>query len=83
MIIWVFYLRCLLLNKNTIKNKIELLKGKIIHFKYNGSRNQIEEFNGVIENTYNSIFTIRLDSGREIKSFSYNDIINESLQFFI
>ncbi len=71
------------MNKNTIKNKIELLKGKIIHFKYNGSRNQIEEFNGVIENTYNSIFTIRLDSGREIKSFSYNDIINESLQFFI
>ena len=71
------------MNKNTIKNKIELLKGKIIHFKYNGSRNQIEEFNGVIENTYNSIFTIRLDSTREIKTFSYNDIINESLQFFI
>ena len=71
------------MNKNTIKNKIELLKGKLVHFKYNGSRNQIEEFNGVIENTYNSIFTIRLDSGREIKSFSYNDIINESLQFFI
>ena len=71
------------MNKNTIKNKIELLKGKIIHFKYNGSRNQIEEFNGVIENTYNSIFTIRLDSTREIKTFSYNDIINESLQIFI
>jgi len=62
---------------------IEQLKGKIIKFKYNGARNQIEEFDGIIENTYNSIFTIRINNSLEIKSFSYNDIINESLQFFI
>ena len=66
-----------------IKTKIEDIKGKEIHFKYNGSRNQIEEFDGVVENTYNSIFTIKLSNSAEIKSFSYNDIINQSLQFFI
>ena len=71
------------MNKTTIKNKIEELKGRLIHFKYNGLRNQIEEFNGTIENTYNSIFTIRIDNTMEIKSFTYNDIINESLQIFI
>ena len=73
----------IILNKSTIKNRIEELKGKKLRFKYNGSRNQIEEFNGIIENTYNSIFTIRINNSVEIKSFTYNDIINESLQFFI
>ncbi len=71
------------MNKSIIKSKIETIKGKEIHFKYNGSRNQIEEFDGIIENTYNSIFTIRINDSLEIKSFSYNDIISESLQFFI
>jgi len=73
----------IILNKSKIKTMIEQLKGKIIKFKYNGARNQIEEFDGIIENTYNSIFTIRINNSLEIKSFSYNDIINESLQFFI
>lgn len=71
------------MNKSIVKNNIETIKGKNIHFKYNGSRNQIEEFDGVIDKTYNSVFTIRLNDNNEIKSFSYNDIINESLQFFL
>ena len=60
-----------------------MIKGKTIHFKYNGSRNQTEEFVGTIENAYNSVFTIKLIDNNGIKSFTYNDIINESLQFFI
>ena len=71
------------MNKTKIKEELESIKGKKMHFKYNGSRNQIEEFDGIIENIYNSIFTIRLNDKDSIKSFSYNDIINESLQFFI
>ena len=71
------------MNKTKIKEDVECIKGKKIHFKYNGSRNQIEEFDGIIENTYNSVFTIKLTDKDTIKSFSYNDIINESLQFFI
>lgn len=72
-----------MLNKSKIKDKLDVIKGKLIHFKYNGSRNQIEEFDGFIENTYNSIFTIKINDSNCIKSFSYNDIINESLEFFI
>ena len=71
------------MNKSIVKNKVEDIKGKEIHFRYNGSRNQIEEFDGMVDNTYNSIFTIKLSNSEEIKSFSYNDIINQSLQFFI
>ena len=71
----------------TIKNiKIDLEKnkGKILRFKFNGSRNQIEEFSGTIENMYNNIFVVRLyDSNQQIKSFSYVDVLTESLQIFV
>ena len=71
----------------TIKNiKIDLEKnkGKILRFKFNGSRNQIEEFSGTIENMYNNIFVVRLsDSNQQIKSFSYADVLTESLQIFV
>lgn len=71
------------MNKSTIKKSIEDIRGKIIHFKYNGSRNQIEEFDGIIENMYNAVFTIKNINNNELKSFTYNDIINKSLQIFI
>lgn len=64
-----------------IKKDMELKKGKKMLFRYNGSRNQVEEFNGVIINTYNYVFTIMQDNiTKTIKSFSYADILTESLQ---
>lgn len=71
------------MNKSIIKDKISSIKGKKIHFRYNGSRNQIEEFDGIVENVYNSVFTIKICNCNSLKSFTYNDIINKSLQFFI
>ncbi len=72
------------MNISKIKENLEKNKGKIIHFKYNGARNQIEEFDGVIENTYNAIFTIRLEEqNNKIKSFTYSDILTEILELFI
>lgn len=44
---------------NRIKEDIEKRKGKILKFRHNGSRNQVEEFEGVIVDTYNYIFTIK------------------------
>lgn len=58
---------------NKIRNDIFLLKGKKIKFRYNGSRNQIEEFEGVITDCYNCIFII--DLGYINKSFSYSDVL--------
>ena len=71
------------MNKDTIIKIIKNYKGKIIHFKYKGARNQIEEFDGEIENTYKSIFTIKLIDQITIKSFSYSDVITKSLEIFI
>lgn len=71
------------MNKSRVKENIENYKGRVIHFRYNGARNQIEEFDGTIENTYNSVFTIKIENSKSIKSFTYNDVINESLQIFV
>ncbi|MEG0994349.1 MAG: Veg family protein [Bacilli bacterium] len=65
-----------------IKVKINDNKGKIIKFRYNGSRNQIEEFDGVITNTYNSIFTIKLEDKDITKSFTYSDVLIDNLTIF-
>ena len=62
-----------------IKDNLKDKKGKNLHFKFNGARNQIEEFNGSIENMYNFIFTIKTDDNK-IKSFSYSDILIENLE---
>lgn len=72
------------MNIMRIKENLEEKKGKLIHFKYNGARNQIEEFDGVIENTYNAIFTIRIeDESKQIKSFTYSDVLTEILELFL
>ena len=69
------------MNIAKIKENLETQKGKMIHFKYNGARNQIEEFDGIIENTYNAIFTIRLENAKkEIKSFTYSDVLTQNIE---
>ncbi len=50
-------------------------------FKFNGSRNQVEEFSGKIVGAYPAIFIIQTtDEVSRIKSFSYSDILTESLE---
>ncbi len=62
--------------KSEIKNNV----GKTIKFKFNGTRNQVEEFTGKIESTYNYIFIIRLnDEKNTLKSFTYSDVLIENL----
>ncbi len=64
-----------------IKNDLEKEIGKPLHFRFNGARNQIEEFEGCIENTYNFIFTIKtLGDNERIKSFTYSDILTLNLE---
>ena len=56
-----------------IRDKIVLLKNKRIKFRYNGSRNQIEEFYGVITECYNYVFIIKCSDIN--RSFSYSDVL--------
>ena len=56
-----------------VKDNILQLRGKKIRFRYNGSRNQIEVFEGIITNCYNYVFIINV--GNINKSFSYSDVL--------
>ena len=66
------------MNIKRIKEKIELLKNKKIKLKVNGARNQIEEFEGIITETYNYIFIVETNNIK--KSFSYSDILINNLE---
>ncbi len=71
------------MNIEKIKTDLENNKGKVLKFKFNGARNQVEEFSGTIENTYNYVFLVKLDDdNKQIRSFSYTDILTESLEIF-
>lgn len=61
------------MNIEKIKNNIESLKNQKLHFRINGSRNQIEEFDGIITESYNYIFVVETDTIK--KSFSYSDVL--------
>lgn len=62
-----------------IKNKIDDRIGETVKVIYNGSRNRKEEYSGVIAETYNFIFIVKMD-GNEKKSFSYSDVLTNTIQ---
>ncbi len=66
------------MNIQKIKNQIEGLKNQKLHFKINGSRNQIEEFDGVITESYNYVFVIETETAK--KSFSYSDVLINNIE---
>lgn len=53
--------------------------GASVKVKYNLGRNKFEEYDGVIKKIYNNVFLIENDS-KEIKSFSYSDIITKTIK---
>lgn len=72
------------MNIEKIKTNLENNKGKVLNFKFNGTRNQTETFKGTIENTYNYVFLVKVDNENEqLRSFSYSDVLTESLEIFI
>ena len=66
------------MNIEKIKNKIEDLKNKKVIIKVNGSRNQIEEFEGIITEIYNYIFIVETENIK--KSFSYADVLINNIE---
>ena len=68
------------MNIDIVKEKIDSLRGKNHSFKFNGSRNQIEKFDGIIITTYPAIFIIKTKDDNKLKAFSYNDVITSSLE---
>ena len=68
------------MNIATIKENISKYKGQNLRFRFNGSRNQTEEFEGKIIGIYKSVFIIESDTNNRIKSFSYSDVLVDNLE---
>ena len=67
------------MNLDTAKKQILELKNRSCHFIYRGSRNQVEEFDGMITKCYSSIFLVKTFDNT-IKTYSYNDFIVKNLK---
>lgn len=64
---------------NLIKNKINNRIGENVKVIYNGSRNKKEEYSGIISETYNYIFIVKMIDN-EKKSFSYSDVLTNTIE---
>lgn len=62
-------------NVNTVIQEIEKLKGENICMEINKGRKKIEKYQGIIENTYPSIFTVNIGEGKNILSYSYTEVL--------
>lgn len=62
-----------------VKQQINMLVSKKKKFIFHGSRNQNEEFVGVITKLYPAIFLIELEDGQR-KTYSYNDVLIGNLE---
>ena len=69
------------MNIKKVKEIVQKNTGKPLKFKFNGARNQIEEFEGIIKNSYPSVFTIETSNQlKNVKSFTYSDLLTNSLE---
>ncbi len=64
-----------------VRKRVSAYLNKEIMFRYNGSRNQVEEFSGKITACYKFVFII--DTGDIVKSFSYSDVLIGALDIDI
>lgn len=63
-----------------VKSFIKDNQNKDISFKFNGYRNQTEEFKGTIVNAYNAVFLVKINDNNVLRSFSYADVLIGNLE---
>jgi uncharacterized protein Veg len=72
---------------NRVRNELQQYMGCKVKLKANRGRKRMLEANGVLENMYPNVFTIRIDKANEMNqriSYSYTDLLtaNVKLDFF-
>lgn len=67
------------MNLSIVKDNIESHLGDSILIKCNLGRNKYENYKGKIIKIYKNIFLVE-DKNKDIKSFSYNDIIMKTIK---
>ncbi len=61
--------------------KLKNMQGHPLTVKVNRGRNKIELYDGVIEDMYPNVFTVRTSSGA-LQTFSYADITAKNILFY-
>ena len=62
-----------------IKEKVRSCLDVNKNFVFHGTRNQNEEFEGIITDMYPAVFVIKVSSG-QIRTFSYSDLLIGNLE---
>jgi len=70
-----------MMNIAKIRENVEHQKGEKLHFCFHGSRGQVDEFQGVITDTFKGVFLVHSFDDDRVKSYSYSDILIENLTF--
>lgn len=70
------------MNIDIVKEELNNHIGEDVTIKYNLGRNKYESYNVRIKELYNYIFLVEMidDNNLEVKSFSYSDIITETIK---
>ncbi len=68
------------MNITKIKEDLNKYIGKSVKVKYNLGRNKEEKYNVIIKELFDNIFLVEKEN-KEIKSFSYNDVITKVVKF--
>ena len=69
------------MNPNLVKEKLHSHIGKEVVIKYNLGRNKYEKYNVTIKELYRNIFLVEVNNqNKEIKSFTYSDIITKTIK---
>jgi len=66
-----------ILNLGLIKDRILSIKGKAVDITINHGRKKINNYSGIVENIYPSVFTIKILDNERVKSVtcSYSDVL--------
>lgn len=71
-----------MLTVNTVKEELNKHIGDEVTIKYNLGRNKFEKYNVTLKKLYDYVFTVELDEKKrkQIKSFSYTDVITKIIK---
>lgn len=69
---------------NSIKEELNNHLGNIVTIKYNLGRNKYEKYDVRLKKLYDHVFTVEIDKKniKEIKSFSYSDVITKTIKIY-
>lgn len=67
---------------NKVKEELNKHIGDEVTIKYNLGRNKFEKYNVKLKKLYDHVFTVELEKhqNKEIKSFSYSDVITKTIK---